>query len=176
MLEMMVTFNYKAKGWKEAIKTFCGWIGSVAVWILMIMALHIVVVAVLYISILFGSSLSNRSNSLYSLYAVGNATNLWNDLNPESYPICNQKWNANLSVIDMAALSLMVYDVGEMERKFNATFQDEVCLYFDGMVPDAHSEQECSWNVVYRHTDNPLFVHLRRDLEHRHDDDPVFVV
>ena len=171
MLEMMVKFRYKSKGWKATIKAFGGWIGGIILWILTAMGIVVVMLLFLYISILIGSSISNPTLNSNEIMGLMNGTDT-----TESYPICNQKWNANLTVIDLAALSLMVYDVGAMEKQWNVTFQDEVCLYFDGAVPDVHTEEECSWNVVYRHTADPLFVHLRRDLEHRHGDDPVFVV
>ena len=168
MLEMAVKFEYASKGWRGTLRAVCEWFGQIVLWTFAVLGVVAAVLVMLYLSILL-SAASSSSSVDSTLSAVYNDT-------ATSYPLCNAEWSGNLSVIDLAALSLMAYDVGDAEREWNATFEDAVCLYFDGTVPDAHSEEACSWNVVYRHTADPLFVHLRRDLEHRHDDDPVFVV
>eukprot|EP01083_Nonionella_stella_P003498 10049_1 len=77
----------------------------------------------------------------------------------ESFPLCDLKWNANLSLIDLTSLTHIAYDIGDKESVYNTSIQSEICVYFDAKLT-----VNCSWKVVYYTVDEPMFMHLRNDV------------
>lgn len=125
----------------------------------------------------------------YAFYAVthdDDITFLWDDLIDsegseetvygsssynavDSWPICEDEWNGNLSTFDLTVMTEMVYALGSDDVQLSP--QEMSCLYFDTMdIAELRyndsttlSEDDCSWQIVHNATDYPYFMHLRND-------------
>ena len=87
----------------------------------------------------------------------------------DSWPICEEKWNGNLSSFDLTVMAEMVYALGQDDLTM-LSHQEMMCLYFDTMdIAELRNESsnltesDCAWQVVYNATHFPYFMHLRND-------------
>ena len=86
----------------------------------------------------------------------------------DSWPICEEQWNGNLSTFDLTVMAENVYALGQDELT-QLNQQEMSCLYFDNMdIGDLKyndsstlSVDDCSWQLVYNSTYYPYFMHLR---------------
>lgn len=102
-------------------------------------------------------------------YASTNSSLLYNA--EDLWPICEQEWNGNLSMMDINVLTEMVYALGQ-DDVTTLTQQEMLCLYFDtanitelrdGAGKGGGDTSDCSWQLVKNATDFPYYMHLRND-------------
>eukprot|EP01083_Nonionella_stella_P219963 787446_1 len=102
---------------------------------------------------------------LPSASASINSTHSGLDVTENHYPICQTKWNANLSVFDLASLAHMAYEVEDDPDLQIMSMQELMCLYFDRIPPhDLNTTSDCSWQIMYISRASPAFIHMRHAL------------
>ena len=157
--ENIVKYDYKKAGWFKTLTKGLKFFYNACIGIACFFCCFLGFMALLYVSIGFNEvmdgSIWTEYDSNQTVTTKAPASNL-------HYPICDLKWNANLSVVDLSVLAKITYEVGEPEIEHNITLEQEICVYFDRKFPGGKNG-DCSWKLIHVTESEPVFFHIRHD-------------